>query len=65
MLTVYISSVWGDIRFRHARPKAYMKAQELAHKRSCNIPTQEELHLIQALREAELESQWQKRRFAV
>ena len=65
MLTVYISSVWNEPRFRHARPQAYMKAHELAHKRSCNIPIQEELHLIQALQEAELESQWQRRRFAV
>ena len=65
MLTVYISSVWNELRFRHARPKAYMKAHELTHKRSSNIPTQEELHLIQALQEVELESQWQRRRFAV
>lgn len=63
MIMCYISSVWKTPRFFHAREKAYMEAYKMTHKKT---QFSEELNIIKALEDFQIESEAEKmRRYAV
>lgn len=63
MIMCYISSVWKTPRFFHSREKAYMEAYKMTHKKT---QSGKELHIVEALKDFQIESEAEKmRRYAV